>query len=137
MFDRTLTFVPNEILSHVHFINADEFSSLLKIKDITENPSEIKEKPFAYKGIVNLDSRLQKIFRDIACECGVEESSAVAMASMIENENHLNEMLMFTLLPYVAKVIGKTPYICSKRLQRYAGETGRCLKKDIIMRWFG
>lgn len=137
MFDRTLTFVPNEILSHVHFINADEFSSLLKIKDITENPSEIKEKPFAYKGITNPDSRLQKIFRDIACECGVEESSAVAMASMIENENHLNEMLMFTLLPYVAKVIGKTPYICSKRLQRYAGETGRCLKKDIIMRWFG
>lgn len=59
------------------------------------------------------------------------------MADMEEDENHLNEMLMFTLLPYVSKVLGKNPYNCSKRLQRYAGETGRCLRKDILMRWFG
>ena len=44
------------------------------------------------------------------------------MADMVEDENHLNEMLMFTLLPYVSKVLGKNPYNCSKRLQRYAGE---------------
>lgn len=137
MFDRTLTFVPNEILSYVHFVSADEFSSLLRIKDITEDPSEIKEKPFANKGTVKSDTRLQKTFRDIACECGVEGSAASAMADMIEDENQLNEMLMFTLLPYVAKVFGKNPYNCSKRLQRYAGEEGRSLKKDTMMRWFG
>lgn len=137
MFDRTLTFVPNEILSYVHFISADVFSSLLRIKDVTKEPSEIKEKPFANKGSVRADARLQKIFRDIACECGVEVSAASAMANTIEDENHLNEMLMFTLLPYVSKVFGKNPYNCSKRLQHYAGENGRCLKKDIIMGWFG
>lgn len=137
MFDKTLTFVPNEILSYVHFISADMFEPLLKIKDVTEDPSEIKEVPETYKGAENSDSRLQKIFRDIACECGVEISTASAMASVIEDENHLNEMLMFSLLPYVQKVFGKNPYNCSKRLQRYAGESGRCTKKDIIMRWFG
>lgn len=137
MFDRTLTFVPNEILSYVHFISADMFSSLLRIKDITEDPSEIKEAPMHNISSENPDTRLQKIFKDIACECGVEMSAASAMSEMIRDENHLNNMLMFTLLPYVQKVLGKNPYNCSKRLQRYAGEAGRCIKKEIMMRWFG
>lgn len=137
MFDKTLTYVPNEILAYVHFVSADVFDILLKIKDITEDPSEIKEKPFANNGYIESDVRLQKIFRDIACECGIETSTSFAMSEMIEEENQLNEMLMFTLLPYVLKVGGKNPYNCSKRLQRYAGENGRCLKKDTMMRWFG
>ena len=137
MFDKTLTFVPNEILSYVYFISADIFSPLLRIKDVTEDPSEIKEKTCVNKGTVKADVRSQKIFRKIACECGVEASTASTMADIIEDENQLNEMLMFTLLPYISKVFGKNPYNCSKRLQRYAGETGHCLKKDFIMRWYG
>ena len=137
MYDKTLSFVPYEILSSVHFISADVFSSVLRIRDITEDPSEVKEISSAYKNNTGVDSRLQKIFCEIACECGLKMDTAYAMAGMIEDENYLNEMLMFTLLPYVFKVLGKNPYNCSKRLQRYAGEAGRCSKKDILMRWFG
>lgn len=137
MYDRTLSFVPHEILSSVHFISADVFSSILRIRDITEEPSEIKELPSAYKSSAGSDSRSQKIFCEIVCECGLRMDTACAMANMIEDENYLNEMLMFTLLPYVSKVLGKNPYNCSNRLRRYAGETGRCSKKDILTRWFG
>lgn len=137
MFDRTLSFVPCEILSSVHFISADVFSSVLRIRDITEDPSEVKEISCPYKNGVGADKRSQKIFYEIACECGLGKDTACVMADMIEDENYLNEMLMFTLLPYVAKVLGKSPYNCSKRLQRYAGEEGRCTKKEILMRWFG
>lgn len=137
MFDQTLSFVPYEILSSVHFISADVFSSILRIRDITEDPSEVKEISYSYKSNARTDGRLQKIFYEIACECGLGKDTACVMADMIEDENHLNEMLMFTLLPYVSKVLGKNPYNCSKRLQRYAGEAGRCPKKDILMRWFG
>lgn len=137
MYDKTLSFVPKELLSSVHFIYADTFSPILRIRDITEDPSEIKEISFAYRRNTGTDSRLQKIFCQIACECGLGKDTACTMADMIEDENHLNEMLMFTLLPYVSKVFGKNPYNCSKRLQRYAGEAGRCSKKDILMRWFG
>lgn len=137
MYDRTLSFVPKELLSSVHFISADVFSSVLRIKDITEDPSEVKEISYAYKGNVENDSRSQKIFYEIACECGMGNDTACAMANMIKDENHLNEMLMFTLLPYVSKVFRRNPYNCSKRLQRYAGEAGGCSKKDIMMRWFG
>ncbi len=137
MFDRTLSFVPKEILSYVQFINVDIFESLLRIKTITEEPSEIKEVHFEYRGIENANERLKKIFRDVATECGMGISVASSMADMIDDENELNEMLMFTLLPYVQKVIGTNPYTCSKRLQRYAGEKGRCIRKDIMIRWFG
>lgn len=137
MYDKTLSFVPDELLSSVHFISADVFSPVLRIRDITEDPSEVKEIPSAYKSNVGTDSRSQKIFCEIACECGLGKDTSSTMADIIEDENHLNEMLMFTLLPYVSKVFGKNPYNCSKRLQRYAGEAGRCTKKDILMRWFG
>ena len=130
MFDKTLAFVPNEILSYVYFIDADIFNSLLRIIDITEEPSEIKEREYEYKGPEYTDLRLQKVFNDIACECGFEESVALDMSSIIEDEKQLNEMLMFTLLPYVRKVLERNPYNYSKRLQRYAGESGRCIKKS-------
>lgn len=137
MFEKTLTFVPHEILSYVYFINLDMFSGILRIKDITEEPTEIKEKAYENKEYTRTNTRLKKIFQEIACECGIELSTALTMADMIEDENQLNEILMFTLLPYVSKVFGKNSYNSSKRLQRYAGESGVSLKKDIIMRWFG
>lgn len=137
MFEKTLTFVPHEILSYVYFINLDMFSGILRIKDITEESTEIKEKAYENKEYTRTNTRLKKIFQEIACECGIELSTALTMADMIEDENQLNEIIMFTLLPYVSKVFGKNSYNSSKRLQRYAGESGVSLKKDIIMRWFG
>jgi len=49
----------------------------------------------------------------------------------------MNSVLMFSLLPYVAKVMCLNPYNCSKRLQKYAGESGKCPQKSIVLRWFG
>lgn len=137
MYDKTLRFVPKEILSSIHFISADYYAQILKIRDITEDASEIKEVSFIYKSNAGKDSRSQKILYEIACECGLGIDIANSMADMIESEKHMNEMLMFTLLPYVSYVLEKNPYNCSKRLQKYAGEEGRCLKKDVLMRWFG
>lgn len=139
MYDKTLRFIPDEFLSSVYFISADIFGSLLRIRDIMEDPSEIKEILAVHKNNTKtkFDSRSQKIFYEIACECGLEKDIAYTMADVLKDEDFMNEMLMFTLLPYVVKVLGKNPYNCSKRLQRYAGEGGRCLKKDILMRWFG
>ncbi len=137
MYDKTLSFIPSEILSSVHFISADAFCQLLRLKNVTMDPSEVKEIFAVYKSNAGIDSRSQKIFCEIACECGLGKDTACVMADIIEDERYLNEMLMFTLLPYVSKVLGKNPYNSSKRLQRYAGESGRCQKKDVMMRWFG
>lgn len=137
MFDRTMRYVPNEILSYAHYISADSFDSIIRIKNITEEPSEITEKPVDYQREVSTDRRAQKILKEIACECGFSSDIAGAMADGIESEEEMNEVLMFSLLPYVSYVFGKNPYNCSKRLQRYAGEAGRCSQREIILRWFG
>ena len=136
MYDKTLRYIPEEILSSVYFISMDRFSALMRIKDITEDPSEILEKEFVNQNSCS-DKHSRKIFIEIAQECGIEMGTASAMADGIENEIYMNRLLIFTLLPYVVNVFGISPYNCSKRLQKYASESGRCPNKEIIMRWFG
>lgn len=137
MYDRTLRYIPAEMISYVHFVCADAFSSLLSIKDITEEPSDIKEVPYNCRNTLELDSRTRRIFCEIACELGFREESANVIANRFRDEKDMNEELMFSLLPYVTRVFNKNPYNHSKRLQKYAGADGRCPNKDLIMGWFG
>lgn len=137
MFERTLKYVPYETLSYCHYINADAFGSVLTVKNISEEPSEMIEKPYMEVSDKAFDRRSRKIFVEIASECGFSDDVANSIAERIDNEESMIEMLLFTLLPYIKKILGENPYCCSKRLQRYAGETGPCAQKEIIMRWFG
>lgn len=136
MYDKTLRYIPVEILSSFCFISMDRFHTLMKIKDITEEPSEIIERDSANRNKCK-DNRSRKIFMEIAQECGIDFATASAMTDSIEDEASMNRILLFTLLPFVSSVIGVNPYNCSKRLQKYAGESGKCPNKDAIMRWFG
>ena len=136
MYDKTLRYVPVEILSSFCFISMDRFHALMKIKDITEDSSEIMEKDSPNQNKCK-DNRSRKIFMEIAQECGIDFATASAMTDSIEDEASMNRILLFTLLPFVVSVIGVNPYNCSKRLQKYAGESGRCPNKETIMRWFG
>lgn len=136
MYDKTLKYVPVEILSNFCFISMDRFHALMKIKDITEDPSEIMEKDSPNQNKCK-DNRSRKIFMEIAQECGIDFATASAMTDSIEDEASMNRILLFTLLPFVVSVIGVNPYNCSKRLQKYAGESGKCPNKETIMRWFG
>ena len=136
MYDKTLKYIPSEILSSVWFISMDKFSAIMQIKDITEDSSEILEKTNFYQKTCT-DNRSRKIFMEIAQECGIDYGTACAISNSIKDEAAMNRILLFTLLPYVANVLGMNPYNCSKRLQKYAGETGKCLNREIIMRWFG
>lgn len=138
MYDRTLNYVPMEILAYMQYVNVDEFAPLLRIKDITEDPSEIIEEPFALRGDESPDNnRYKKIFREIAEQCGICRDVINTISDSIEEEDYMNSVLMFSLLPYVAKVMCLNPYNCSKRLQKYAGESGKCPQKSIVLRWFG
>lgn len=136
MYDKTLRYIPVGILSEVCFISMDRFNALMKIKDITEDPSEIMEKEFAIQETCT-DNRSRKIFMEIAQECGIDMGTASSMSDSIEDEASMNRILLFTLLPYLVSVIGVKPYNRSKRLQKYAGESGRCTNKETMMRWFG
>ena len=137
MYDKTLKFIPYEILSYVNFINLDSFDSILRIKNLTEDPSTMRMIPYTPGNENQGDSRSLKILKEIAEECGFSEDVISVMADNVESEAAMDEILMFSLLPYVAKVLELNPYNCSKRLQKYAGDKGRCSKKEILIRWFG
>ena len=62
MYDKTLKYIPSEILSSVWFISMDKFSAIMQIKDITEDSSEILEKTNFYQKICT-DNRSRKILR--------------------------------------------------------------------------
>lgn len=137
MYDRTLKYIPVEILAYFHYLNVDEIKQLARIKDVTEDPSNIYERAYAVQKNISSDNRYGKIFSEIATECGFHQDIISAMKNDINGEESMNNILIYTLLPYVSNVLLRNPYSCSKRLQKYAGESGRCPQKEIIMRWFG
>lgn len=137
MYDRTLNYIPMEILTYVRYINVDEFKPLLRIKDITEDPSEIKEEPYAFSSETAEETRYQRIFREISEQCGLSRDVINSVSDSIDSEEYMNSVLLFSVLPYVSKVIQLNPYNSSKRLQKYAGESGKCPNKGIMLGWFG
>lgn len=137
MYDRTLNYLPMEILAYVQYMNADEFKPLLKIKDITEYSSEITEETYAFGDEFCEGNRYQRIFSEIADQCGICKDVINVMATSINDEEYLNSILIFSVLPYICKVKQDNPYNCSKRLQKYAGESGKSEYKSIMLRWFG
>ena len=137
MYDRTLNYTPSELLTYVRYINVDEFKPLLRIKDITEDPSEVQEETYAYQTGSSSENRYQKIFKEIGEQCGLAKDVVNSIADSIKDEEYMNAALMFTLLPYLSKVLRIKPYNYSKRLQKYAGESGKCPHKNILLGWFG
>lgn len=137
MYDRTLKYVPAEILTYFHYLNVDEIKPLVRIKDVTEDPSNIYERAYVVQENTSSDYRYERIFSEIAAECGFNKGIISTMVNSINGEESMNNILIYTLLPYVSNVLQRNPYGCSKRLQKYAGESGKCPKKEIIMRWFG
>ena len=137
MYDKTLKYVPTEILTYFIYLNVDEIKPLLRIKDITEKSSNIYESTYAVQENTFSDNRYRRIFSEIAAECGFHKDVINVMANGINEEEYMINILIYTLLPYVSNVFQKNPYNCSKRLQKYAGESGKCPKKQVIMRWFG
>ena len=135
-YDRTLNYIPMEFLSYVQYINVDEFKPLMRIKHLTEDPSEIVEESYSISSEAFVESRYHRIFKEISEECGLSKDVINSMSDLIDSEQYMNSVLMFTVLPYISKVTRLNPYKQSKRLQKYAGEAGKCPNKEIMWGWF-
>ena len=59
-----------------------------------------------------------------------------SMSDLIDREQYMNSILIFSVLPYISKVTQLNPYKQSKRLQKYAGEAGKSPNKGIMWGWF-
>jgi hypothetical protein len=136
MYDRTLNYIPMEILGYVQYINIDEFKPLMRVKTITEDSSEIMEEPYSISSASFAESRYHRIFEEISEECGLSKDVINSMSDLIDSEQYMNSILIFSVLPYISKVTQLNPYKQSKRLQKYAGEAGKSPNKGIMWGWF-
>jgi hypothetical protein len=137
MCDRTLNYIPIELLAYALYINIDEFKSLFSVKAITEDPSSIEEESYSYISESFEETRYQRIFKEISLECGLPKDAINFILDSIDSEEYMNSVLLFTILPYVLKVLRLNPYNISNRLRKYAGGFGRCPNKRLMSEWFG
>ena len=137
MCDRTLNYIPIELLAYALYINIDEFKSFFNVKEITEDPSSLEEESYSYVSESFEETRYQRIFKEISLECGLPKDAINFILDSIDSEEYMNSALLFTILPYIVKVLRVNPYNYSNRLRKYAGEFGRCPNKRLMLEWFG
>lgn len=135
-YERTLQYFPKDFIMYCNYLNTSRIGELSINIDITEDPSIISESVTSKKAF-EVQPRYQKICRDILQECGFSQNIVEHFCAKIESETDLCQILAFTVLPYCMDVRCVSPYSQSNRLQKYAGKSGRCPNKNLLLRWFG
>lgn len=137
IYDGTLQYMPTSVMANFNYISLDRIESFSKIMDLSEDPSILKEVMYKVSEESFSNNRYKRICREIVTECGLSIRDCGRYMLCICDDNTLSAVLMFTILPYVRDITLNNPYGMSSRLRKYAGESGRCQNKDILMEWFG
>lgn len=134
-YDRTLRFVPYEIFRYCHYLNLNRIQTLSMSADVTEDPSVVEERE-ADIPEVNPDARFSSLLKEMLNEFGFSSSLTTYKCAHISSEQDLCCALAFNILPYCADVLQIAPFTVSERLNKYAGDKGRCLYKNLVKEWF-
>lgn len=134
-YDRTLRFVPYEIFRYCHYLNLNRIQTLSMSADVTEDPSVVEECK-ADAPEVNPDTRFSPLLKEILDEFGLSPSLTTYKRARISSEQDLCCALAFDILPYCADVLLIEPFAVSERLNKYAGDKGRCSYKNLFKEWF-
>ena len=79
----------------------------------------------------------QRLCREIMNELGYPPVVVAALSEKMTSEEKLVEYLAFSIIPYSIEAYGVSPYNTSERLGRYAGFSGKCAHKDLLLGWYG
>lgn len=135
VYDRTLNYVPNEIMVYCHYVNLNRVEALTEDKELTEDPSAFEEAETS-NGIMKPHDRWSRLLEDILCEVGILGSLPSHLRFTVTDEVGLCRLLAFCILPYCVDVLKISPFSGSDRFTQYAGENGKCPYKDLFKRWF-
>ncbi len=134
-YDKTLYFVPNELMKYCHYLNLNRIAVFSNSKELTEAPFSMDEIETEIVSIVPND-RWSVVFKEILEELGIHGSLSVYKSSLIGDELNLCRLLAFDVLPYCTDVLKINPFNVSERLGKYVIDSGRCQYKDLFKRWF-
>ncbi|ACV64028.1 hypothetical protein Dtox_3296 [Desulfofarcimen acetoxidans DSM 771] len=134
-YDHTLCFVPDELMRYCHYLNLNRVEAFTGDTELTEDPSVVDEVEKVVTSIVP-DVRWTVALKEMLEEFGVQGALSAYKSSLVADELSFCRLLAFDVLPYCTDVLKIAPFNVSERLVKYAGDSGRCLYKNLFRRWF-
>lgn len=134
-YDRTIRYVSREFLRYCQYLNLNRITALATNVELTEDPSTVEEVESEFQEVFK-ENRYASLLREILNEFDFPKGLIEQKCTAIFNEQDLCRILAFDVLPYCSDVLQIAPYNVSERLNRYAGDSGRCPYKTLFQRWF-
>ena len=135
IYDHTLAYVPDEMMRYCHYLNLNRIEAFSNNNELTEDPSHVDESE-TVDIFIAPDVRWSAFLKEVLDELGLQGALSVYKQSLVNSELKLCRLLAFDILPYCTDVLKIKPFNRSERLVKYAGNSGRCLYKDLYLRWF-
>lgn len=134
-YDKTLRYVPEELLKYCHYLNINRIEVFSQERDLTEDPSLVEETE-SLGTPINPNVIWASLLKDIFHEVGICMGLTAYKCSLVSDEERLIRLLAFDILPYCEDVLDLAPFAVSERLNKYAGDNGRCSYRGLFRRWF-
>ena len=134
-YDRTLCYVPEEFLKYCNYLNLNRIKAFTHNYALTEDPSILDEIDVIYP-IITLNARWSTLLKEMLDEFGMCSALSIYKSSLISDETSMCCILAFDVLPFCVDVLKISPFNVSERLNKYAGDKGRCLHKELFRGWF-
>jgi hypothetical protein len=134
-YDRTIRYIPEDFLKYCHYLNLNRIEAFNNNRDLSEDSSIVDETE-ALDPIIATDNRWSLLLRNILSELNIGGGLSTYMSTQISDEESLIRLLVFSVLPYCTDVLDIEPLVVSERLNKYAGNSGRCSYKELLERWF-
>ena len=135
-YERTMAYLPQEILLHFNYLNINRIKGFFSESPINEDSSVIPEEwtSAAHKSV---HRRAERLCNEIMRQLGFGADITTLISQRMTSEEKLVQHLAFSILPYSSEALDCRPYETSVRLQKYAGEQGKCRHKSLLLGWFG
>lgn len=135
-YEHTIAYMPHEILEYYNYLNLSRIKEFQFGSSPDEDGSNICME-WKKECRTPPNSKYGKICTEIMRQLEFARSVSIHYGQRIENEKTLIQYLAFSILPFAIEAFDCSPYAGSKRLQKYAGDDGKCPYKDLLLRWFG
>lgn len=136
LYDRTLYYLPKEILEYVKYVNLSDCKVFSKDVNLDEDPSIIEELPYDPEVLDScFPQEYNNLFNEISKEFGFEEELTSLLKINIDDGEFLDCLLVFFLLPYARDVLKINPFENSLELQRYLSEDSAFYYKDVLLEY--
>lgn len=135
-YERTIAYLPKEVLLYFNYLNVSRFKGFFSEKPVDEDATEIIEQ-WILKESKSTNRYVERLCTEIMKQLGFGIEVSLYIAQRMTSEEKLAQYLAFSILPYSCEAFDCRPYETSERLQKYAGEQGKCKHKSLLLGWFG